>query len=245
MKRTLILLSLGLLSVQPALAQTRGGFGSAYGGVGAGSPYAGRGSSYGGVGAGSPYGYMYGSSYGGVGAVPYSGMNPNGVQNWNPYNANANWNPYGNRYVYGANGALLPAGFGNPISLGNGFYSFTGGGYRYNMWHAPSGYYYPWLYATSGGYGPIIQINNGAAQATFPPISTVFTDMTKYLDEQKDKGKLSDSDYSHLKQRAVDLLSKERDLRSQGGGTIDPEVEQSIRADMDSLGGEIAQRVKL
>jgi hypothetical protein len=69
--------------------------------------------------------------------------------------------------------------------------------------------------------------------------------MTKYLEDQKDKGKLSDADYNHLKQRAVDLLSKERDLRSQGGGTIDPEAEQSIRSDMDSLGGEVAQRVKL
>jgi hypothetical protein len=88
-------------------------------------------------------------------------------------------------------------------------------------------------------------VANCAAQAAQPPLSTEVTDMLKYLDEQKEKGKLPDSDYNHLKQRALDLLSKERDLRAQSGGSVDPDADRQIRSDVDSLGAEMARRVKL
>jgi hypothetical protein len=223
MKRILLIIGLAIIAVQPVGAQ-RSAFGSAPGAAGV-----------------SPYGTGYGGVYGG---------NPYGEQPYNPYNPNNPRVPYGtqgfnNLQTYASNGAAVPNNYGMPQALGNGFYGVAGGGYNYNMWKAPSGYYYPWAYSTGIMYAPTINVMNGAAQAAQPPLSTTFSDMLKYLDEQKDKGKLADGDYNHLKQRALDLLSKERDLRSQSGGSLDADSERQIRSDIDSLGGEMAQRVKL
>lgn len=88
-------------------------------------------------------------------------------------------------------------------------------------------------------------INSGSSspQPAQPPLSTIFSDTLKYLDEQKAAGKISEADFTHLKQRCLDLLSKERSLRYETG-SLDATQEASIRSDVDALGAEIAQRVK-
>jgi len=217
MKRILLIACLGLITVQPASAQRSVGIGVAPGV----SPYT------------SPYGSPYGTN-------PYS--NAYGQQ-YNPYNT---VNPYNrgvsNTVIYGS--GIAPV-YGTPQPLGNGFYGIPGGANTFNMWRGPSGYYYPWAYSPAAVYAPTINVINGASQPALPPLSTEFSDIMKYMDEQKDKGKLTDGDYNHLKQRALDLLSKERDLRSQSGGSLDADAERDIRSGIDGLGSEMARRVKL
>lgn len=189
---------------------------------------------------GNPYGYTpYGNPYAGS---PYGSnplFNPVGGYGYNPW-----LNRYGNPYAY--NGVPINS-FGAPVSIGNGFFGLSTNGRNLNFWKAPSGYYYPWTYGYGSSYtAPIVVINNGSTtpQPAQPPLSTVFSDTLKYLDEQKASGKISEADFTHLKQRCLDLLSKERSLKTANGGALDTQQEASIRADVDSLGGEIAQRVK-
>lgn len=186
------------------------------------------------------------------GANPY--VNPYTNPYVNPY-ANPYVNPYGTTYPYGtvpaigapgARTTVYPSyGYGIPQPIGGNFFGISTGGTTYNMWKAPSGYYYPWY---NGGVqmssAPIVIVQNGATQPSEPPLSTQFTDMFKYLDEQKEKGKLSEGDYKHLKRRALDLMSKERDLRAEGDGSLEAGEEKLIRADISSLGGEIARSVQ-
>lgn len=231
MKRIILSLAACSLLITPALAQGRATLGRGVSGYSA-SPYAGNPYA-----AGTPY--IYGNPYAGS---PYGSnplFNPAGAG----YYSNPWANPYGSPYTY--NGMPINS-FGTPVPIGGGFFGMASNGHNINFWRAPSGYYYPWTAGYGTGYtAPIVVINNGAApQAAQPPLSTIFSDTLKYLDEQKAAGKLDPNDFQHLKQRALDLLSKERDLRTQGSGSLDQEQEASIRADVDTLGGEIARRVK-
>lgn len=218
MKRLTVSLGLCSLMLTPALAQGR------YAPASAGNQ--------------APYGYvpaMVPNPY----AYPYSPYSP-----YSPYGNT----PYGYSPVRPYGGVYSPyptSGYGIPQSIGGNFFGINAGGATINMWRAPSGYYYPW-YASAMpmSNAPIVIVQNGSTQASEPPLSTQFTDMFKYLDEQKEKGKLSEGEFTHLKQRALDLMSKERDLRTQGSGSLDAEQEREIRADVSSLGGEIARKVK-
>lgn len=233
MKRIFLALLTCSFALTPALAQT----GRSYGWNGnIGSPTVGV--PYNNTPFGNPYQFNrpYGNPYAGS---PY-GSNPL----YNPAGSYVNpWvNPYGNPYSY--NGVPINS-FGMPTPIGGGFFGMSSSGRNFNFWKAPSGYYYPW----SAGYGqsytaPIVVINSGSPQPALPPLSTIFSDMLKYLDDQKAAGKLSDADFTHLKQRALDLLSKERTLRTAASGSLDQDQETSIRNDVDTLGGEIARRVK-
>lgn len=182
-------------------------------------------------------------------------------------------NPYGNPYVnpyavpYGANpynpygGGLVPntgfgvynpyAGYpamGMPVPINGGYFGINIGNARLNVWKAPSGYYYPWLPRPAGfAYAPpIVVINQGAQNPTpaQPPLTTIFGDMNKFLDDAKSKGKITESDYNHLKLRASDLQKKERSLALGNGGSLDPNAEEQLRKDVDKLGEEVAYRVK-
>ncbi len=238
MKRMILALVAFGFTLTPAMAQKSFGY----------SPYVGNGPN----GSNLVPSYGYGGGFGGYGGYggygnPYAGSpygsnplyNPAGGYGYNPW-----VNRYGSPYAY--NGVPINS-FGAPVSVGNGFFNLSSNGRNFNFWKAPSGYYYPW----TAGYGqsytaPIVILNNGssAPQPSQPPLSTMFSDTLKYLDDQKAAGKISDVDFTHLKQRALDLLSKERSLRTAAGGSLDQSQEQSIRNDVDSLGGEIAQRVK-
>jgi hypothetical protein len=228
MKRIILTFLACGFALTPALAQTTSrsaaGYYGGYSGQYLGNPYVGSGNlNYRNPYVGSPYGGGYNPGYSG-------GYN-------NPW-----VNPYGNPYAY--NGVPINS-FGAPVSVGNGLFGMASNGHNFNFWKSPSGYYYPWTAGYGSNYtAPIVVINNGMSQPAQPPLSTVFSDTLKYLDEQKAAGKLAEPDFIHLKQRALDLLSKEKSLRSEGGGSLDPSQETSIRTDVDSLGGEIARRVK-
>lgn len=184
-------------------------------------------------------------------AVPYGG-NPYG----NPY-GNAYGNPYANPYNrqlipsagYGVNpyGYNYPA-MGMPVPINGGNFGINIGNSRLNVWKAPSGYYYPWLNRPVGfGYpAPIVVIQQGQQNPTpaQPPLSTIFGDLNKFLDDSKSKGKISEADYNHLKLRASDLQKKERSFASGNGGSLQPDQEEDIRKDVDKLGQEVSYRVK-
>lgn len=239
MKRIILALAVFGYALAPAMAQKSYGT-NPYVGNGPGGSNIVPGYGFGGGGFNTFGGYGgYGNPYAGS---PYGSnplYNPAGGYGYNPW-----VNRYGSPYAY--NGVPISS-FGAPVSVGNGFFNLSSNGRNFNFWKAPSGYYYPWTAGYGSSYtAPIVILNNGssAPQPSQPPLSTIFSDTLKYLDDQKAAGKISDADFTHLKQRALDLLSKERSLRNAAGGTLDQSQEQSIRGDVDSLGGEIAQRVK-
>lgn len=164
------------------------------------------------------------------GFVPYNPYAPN---TYSPYGYNNPYVPYG--------------GYGIPTAQPNGLFQFRVGNVGLNMWRSPSGYYYPWA-GLPQGYGYNQTTILYAPQATTapqpqqPPISTLVKDMLTYLDEAKDKKKISDSDYQHLKRRVTDLQSRTSVLMNQAGGVLDPQDETSIRNDLNSVGSEITTR---
>jgi hypothetical protein len=190
--------------------------------------------------------------YGQYGSNPYMG-NPYGS---NPYMGNPYLNnqymygqpngyyrsPYNYSTPYGYNAAVAP-GF---QPYGANQYGLTYNGRNFRLWRAESGYYYPWV----AGYGynayPIFVVPQGQTNpsAVLPPISVVVNDLGDYLDKAKEKGKVTDNDFISLKRRAGDLLSKEKSLAYEAGGSLEPDQEADIRRDVDELSGEVARRVR-
>jgi hypothetical protein len=220
MRKIILLSFLTLLSCPQSNAQVR------MGSVGPGVP------SGGGFAAPNAYGYA-GSYTGGSGYARNFGYNTMQPGNM-PYVPG-----YGNNYYGNANAS--PFGVPQPYGVGGGFYNINYGGRSVRYWQSPSGYYYPWL----TGNAPIAYAPNAgqAAQATAPPISTICSDLITYLEQQKDKGNISQEAFEHLKRRAVDIRSKERDLRTASGGAVDSQDEASMRRDLDGLGNEVAKSV--
>lgn len=157
--------------------------------------------------------------------------------------------PYQYPYSYSNPGLYRsPYGSGYPIiglpqPVGGGYFGMKIGNTQLNMWKAPSGYYYPWLQRPIGfTYAPIVIVDQGQSTPSKPPLSTIFSDMNKFLDEAREKGKIADADYRHLKLRASDLQKRERSLRM-NMGTIDEATEDNLRRDVEKLGEEVAYRV--
>lgn len=181
----------------------------------------------------NPYGYPGVSPYISPYVSPYSYGLPNTL-NYGTYNLTPGL------------GVSLPS-FGLPQALGGSYFGINTGGTSFRVWQAPSGYYYPWCGAYSLGYqAPIIYVAPGSSSPTpaQPPLSTIFSDLDKFLEESRQKDKLNIIDYNHLKLRARDLQSKERSLRIGGGGSLDPGVEADLRKDIDQLSQEVARRVR-
>lgn len=180
--------------------------------------------------------YYLNNGFGGYGGgMP--GYN-NGFYNpyYNPY-AGFNYNPY-----------QTPVFWGPPRPLNNGLFNLGLGPVNINLWKAPSGYYYPWCNPAGYNAAQIIYIPQGQTQATpqLPPLSTMFSDLNSYLDDQKSKGKLADADFAHLRQRSKDLQTKAGSLRTASGdGQLDPQDEAQLRKDLDQLSTEVAQRTKI
>jgi len=145
---------------------------------------------------------------------------------------------------------VYPFGVPNisPVPIGNGGFSFTGGGITANMWRGPSGYYYPWMNRTPI-YNQIIYVDqsgtNAETIAQLPPLSMQFTDMNQYLDDSLKNKKISDNDYKSLKLRLKDIQSKERSYRIQGGGSLTSDVEAEIRQNLTDFAREMTNRVQL
>jgi hypothetical protein len=157
--------------------------------------------------------------------------------------------PYGSVPVY-TSPYTAPYAYSNlsssvPTPIGANQFGLTYGNGKLRLWRASSGYYYPWV----GGYAypsyPIFITPPGATAAApaSPPISTIVSDLDDYLDKAKKDGKVSSGDFTSLKRRASDLLSKEKSLAYEQGG-LDADQEAEIRRDVDELSGEVARRVQ-
>jgi hypothetical protein len=180
------------------------------------------------------------------GSNPY--LNPQVNPYANPY-ANPYYRPgvrpfYGTpQYpVYGAPVYGAPA-YGAPVPSTGGYFRFGNfGGY----WRAPSGYYYPWMVRPGVAYGaqPIVVVQQGATTASKPPISTMFSDIEKYLDESKEKSKVSVNDYTRLSRRLKDITRKYYSMHAAQGGSMNDSDDDNIRRDLDLLSAEIARSVK-
>jgi hypothetical protein len=185
------------------------------------------------------YGYA-GSYYGGAGYPSNFGFNTMrpGNMPFVPYQYGNN--PYGSPYAYSNFGVPSPYGV-----AGQGFYNIAVGGNNLRFWRSPSGYYYPWVTPFTGYGSPIVYVPvaGQSAQQALPPISTVCADLLNYLDQQKEKGNISQGDYDHLKRRTTDLRNKDRDLRTASNGAIDPQDEAIMRKDIETLGAEVARRI--
>lgn len=170
--------------------------------------------------------------YGGYGGYGYGGYNPYGT-------TSGFYNP-------GYAGITYPT-FGAPQSIGGSFYSIPSGRAMLPMWHAPSGYYYPWAPRPAGfSYAyplPILSVQNSAPTPALPPLSTVYTDMSKFLEKAKEDKKINDSDYMRMSRRIKDLQSKTRHLRISGDGHLDPTDEEQLRRDIEQVGDELSWRV--
>ncbi|MBI4532697.1 MAG: hypothetical protein HY711_02025 [Candidatus Melainabacteria bacterium] len=153
--------------------------------------------------------------------------------------------PYQSSYGYPSPYASSYPVYGMPMALPNGYFSISGGGRQLNFWRAPSGFYYPWAYRPYLNYmPPVIVVQQGISTPTLPPLTTVFEDLRKFLDESKTKNKLIQTDYDHLNQRLKDLMGKEQSLKIATGGTLEQSTEADLRKDLDALGAEISYRVK-
>ncbi|MBS1989449.1 MAG: hypothetical protein JSS83_02970 [Cyanobacteria bacterium SZAS LIN-3] len=164
--------------------------------------------------------------------------------------------PYGDSRMPSALGTLngrpvvYPFGVPNiaPVPVGNGIFSFSGGGISANMWQGPSGYYYPWA-SRNPIYSQIIYVDQSGTSpqtvAQLPPLSMQFSDMAQYLDDAKKNKKISDPDYNSLKLRLKDIQSKERSYRIQGGGQLGSDVEAEIRQNLTDFAREMTNRVQL
>jgi hypothetical protein len=155
-------------------------------------------------------------------------------------------NPYAPGYpMY--NGAPLPAGYvlPAPVPVAGGFFRINNGNTQLLFWKSPSGYYYPWC-AQAYPYAQtnVFYMQEGSNQPAQPPLDTMFSDMQKYLQESKDKGKLTDGSYNHLKLRLSDLLKMQQAAREEGGGALSSADEAEIRTKATDLGMEISRSVK-
>lgn len=160
---------------------------------------------------------------------------------WSSYPLNNGYygTPYGTVPIYGTPVYTPPVA----VPGVNGFFRI--GNARINYWQAPSGYYYPW--GIGAGYtqqAPVYIINQGVTTPQLPPLSSMFGDMEKYLDDSKDKAKLSQADYARLFRRLQDVRGKFDHERAASGGAIDPNDEANIRRDVDLLAAEISRAVK-
>ncbi len=223
MKNVLTLVALAALSCPIA-------FGQAHAVMGGGAHNPGN------TGFAPPNAYGYTGSYTGGSGSPYNF----GFNTMRPGNMPLQ---YGYGVPYGAPVGVSPFGVPQPYGVaGGGYYTVNYGGRSMRYWQSPSGFYYPWLnsYAT-----PIIYVPQAgqAPQATAPPISTICSDLLTYLDQQKEKGNVSEEAYQHLKRRTLDIRNKERDLRIAGGGSVDSQDETYMRRDLEGLGGEVAKSI--
>ncbi len=183
---------------------------------------------------------------------------PSGTPSGTPANAGATgissgiYNPYqtSTGFYNPAQGYINYPSFGTPVNTGGSFYRIPSGNTQLPMWRAPSGYYYPWCPRPNGfvyAYPmPVLIIDNRQATSpapALPPVSTMMTDMEKYLEDSKKDGKITERDYTNMLRRVKDLKSKERTMRIAAGGSLDPGDETQLRTDLDQVGSELTWRL--
>lgn len=174
------------------------------------------------------------------------------TQTVNTPNTGGYYNPYqtSTGFYNPAQGYINYPSFGTPVNTGGSFYQVPSGNTQLPMWRAPSGYYYPWCPRPSGftyAYPmPVLIIDNrqtASPAPALPPVSTMMTDMEKYLEDSKKDGKITERDYANMLRRVKDLKSKERTMRIAASGSLDPGDETQLRTDLDQVGSELTWRL--
>jgi hypothetical protein len=69
----------------------------------------------------------------------------------------------------------------------------------------------------------------------------MFSDMQNYLDDSKTKGRLSESDYTHLDRRLHDLIGKSEEINGEGNN---PDQDPELQQDVKDLNLDIAHRIR-
>jgi hypothetical protein len=260
--------AIGLAAAQPALCQfstnnssshsssshSSGTFGSPAAGFGSttngGLPMSGFGAStlggptfgnsplgtpYTGIG-GSPFGS--GTTFGGTvhGAYGITGVGPApGVSSFSGVGMTPG------QFLYYSNRNRLTNSYGMaPVAIGGGYYQLGGIG---PYWLSPSGYYYPWGTGAYGGYPTqVIYVlqQDSMAQAK-PPVSTVITDLRKFLLDAKSQQQLDLTSVESFSARLTDIETRATNLAGNNGGVLDASDDVSIRRDLDTLITDITQ----
>lgn len=243
---TVLLASIGLalltgLPAAHAQGKITRSFSPSYG-TGSGAVFGAPGAVYGNgtiYGGGSVYGG--GNVYGGGVYPNYNGRPLGSFGNiGNPYGAGLYNNPYYGSY--GPIGAPVGSVYGAPVALPGGYFRIGKVGVQY--WQSPSGYYYPWGVGAIGVPQQVYYVQQGSTTQAKPPLPTELNDMEKYLEENKAKDRIADSDYQHLFRRVHDLRSKYNRLAGEFDGVLDPGDEEHLRRDIDQCAAEISQRVR-
>ncbi len=148
------------------------------------------------------------------------------------------YSPYYYRYQYGP--TFPTCGAPAPVAGRSGFFRI--GSFNCRFWLSPSGYYYPWgCGQVFAGAAPIYYLDQGVSTPSRPPLSSVLSDLEKFLQDSKSKGKLQTTDYDHLVRRLRDLRFKQERMINEGAGVLDPADDDSLRADIDRLSGEVSR----
>lgn len=187
-------------------------------------------------GSGNGLGYSGGQLTPGA-VVPGRGFLPYG-SSWRPTAGSAAANFYAGGIYPNPTMYYTP-----PAAVTGNYFRFGQVGAGVTYWRSPTGYYYPW-----GGYvanSPIIIVQEGQSQSTVPPISTILTDMEKYVTEAKEKNKISEQDYTNINRRINDLRRKLSSMMRSAEGQLDPQDDTFFRRDLDTLSRDISLRVKL
>ena len=182
--------------------------------------------------------------FGAPGGVVYTRPGVPGGIYANPY-GNPYANPYVNPYVnpYGAYPVNPYSGvvYGAPVPIGGGLFNLRLGNTQFSYWRAPSGYYYPWY---QGYSAPVVIVQENQAAPAQPAVSTIMADMDNFLSTAKTKGRLSDTDFTHLNTRLKDLERMSDSMRQGNGGSLSADQEQDMRNNLQLLGQEISHRLK-
>lgn len=200
---------------------------------------------YGGIGQPVYGGPTYGTPvYGGgqvYGTPAYGGVYQPYGSTWRPTLGSPNANGYYPGGMYGA-----PTYYAPPTVISGNFFRFGNFSAAANAtyWRSPSGYYYPWG-ANWVASSPVIIVQQGQSQPTKPPISTVLSDMERYINEAKDKGQISEKDYTGIHQRITDLRRKFSSMLTANNGDLDAQDDEYFRRDLDTLSRDISYRVKI
>lgn len=186
--------------------------------------------------SGNGWGYSGGQLTPGA-VVPGRGFLPYG-SSWHPTAGSAAANYYAGGIYPNPTMYYTP-----PAVVTGNYFRFGQAATGVTYWRSPTGYYYPW-----GGYvanSPIIVVQEGQSQSTLPPISTILTDMEKYITEAKEKNKISEQDFISINRRIIDLRRKLSSMMRSAEGQLDPQDDTFFRRDLDTLSRDISLRVKL
>ncbi|MGH7192782.1 MAG: hypothetical protein ACREJM_04510, partial [Candidatus Saccharimonadales bacterium] len=202
--------------------------GSTFGNNPLGTPFTGVGGST--FGSGTTFGTRTPGPYGISGVGPAPGVSSFSGVGMTP----AQFLYYSNRNRLTNSNSLAP------VAVGGGYYQLGGIG---SYWLSPSGYYYPWGTGTSTGYPAqvIYVLQQGSIGEAKPAVSTLITDLRKFLLDAKSQQQLDLTAVESFSSRLTDIETRAANLAANNGGVLDASDDVSIRRELDSLITDITQ----